>query len=199
MIVQPSKTVIRDVSNSLKNLLSSKIAGLEEGNISFQSPADFTPPGAKSLSQFLFQVKVNPHGRNSLPAPAGLDDGGSSLSELRNPPVPVDLIYMLTPYGPDPIAEMELFESIITLLNDNSVLRDDLLDGTLAEQGNEEIRITPFDFGAEHLNNIWSIFPNKAYKVSLFYCLSPVMLMSEKVISEKRVTSRKMDLYKLEQ
>lgn len=192
MLIQPSTTVIRDVCNSFKKHLAANINDLPEGNIGFESPADFTAGSAKSLSLFLFQVKLDPYQRNGPTRAALLEDGTLSENQFKEAPVVLDLTCMLTPFGPDRIVEMELLEEIIGVLYDKPVLAEDVLEEGLVAQGNKKIRITPKEYSVETINNIWSIFPSKAYKISLFYSLNPVNILPAKTfvlhgVAEKNI------------
>ena len=130
-IITPSTTVIRDVGKSLRTLLADNIPDLDEGNIGFDSPADFSSTGAKSLSLFLLQVKINPYLRNLPQRPAPLSGGGASESTFSRPPVILDLVYMLTPFGqnldaevgPEALAEVAPINRIGHLRDDDSLDR----------------------------------------------------------------------------
>jgi hypothetical protein len=85
------------------------------------------------------------------------------------------------------------------VLYDNSVLRGDLLKGGLKGAGNEEIRVVPNNLTFEEINKLWERFPNKPFKLSASYILSPVRIPSGKPIEIiKRVMEKDIDVYRKE-
>jgi hypothetical protein len=97
-------TIIRDVGNTLKELLEANIPALRT-NISFNSPAEMQAPtgNRRLLSLFLYQVAENVHMRNrNLEAP--------DPERLVYPPVILDLYYLLTPYAQEREDEFDILE-----------------------------------------------------------------------------------------
>ena len=64
----PTFTVIRDVSESLKNLIQANISELASAKrVAYESPADLTPGGQPRLSMFLYKVRYNKYLRTEPP------------------------------------------------------------------------------------------------------------------------------------
>src|SRR5688572_14074437 len=110
-------TIIRDVGNTLKELLETNIPTLRT-NVSFNSPADMqTPAGNRGrLSLFLYQVSENIHMRNR-------DLARPDPERLVYPPVILDFYYLLTPYAQEREDEFDLLERVVRVLYDNAVLK----------------------------------------------------------------------------
>lgn len=179
-------TVLRDMNDTLKTLFLSHIRDLEgDDAVIFDSPGNIIDdqPVDPILSVFLYFINPNTFLRNAEPEPVNLD-------QLRYPPVTLDLHYIFTPYAKDRAKELIIMENVIQTLHDNAVLRGDILQGNLAENGNDTIRITPQSLSIDELNKLWSVFPNKAYKLSLSYMATPIRIMSGKISGITRVVEK---------
>lgn len=166
--------VLRDVGLSLKKLLQQKITELsQENSIIFESPADIEPTANPRLSIFLYQVAENTYLRNT-----GSD--AVSTDRMRYPPLTLDLHYIFTPYHQNREIELIILERLIQVFHDNPVIRDAMLEGSLKDSGNDEIRIVSNNLKLEEISELWERFPNKAFKISISYILTPVRIPSEK-------------------
>jgi hypothetical protein len=187
-----SKTILRDVSNTLKELIKTKISEVSAVDaITFDSPAEIDSPSSAALSVFLYQITENAHLRNTDPEPV-------NQNRVRYPPVNVDLYYLFTPYAQNRETELIILESLVQTFHDNSVLSGSLLQGGLAGSTDVAIRVTPNGLSLDELNKLWGMFPNKAFKLSLAYLLSPVRIPSEREQAISRVVERNIGLYSLE-
>jgi hypothetical protein len=142
------------------------------------------------LNLFLYHVAPNPGWRN-----VGLPSRGDGGTRLTNPPLALDLFYLLTAYGEkDFNAEillgyaMQLFHEVPVLTRDairralrgpnppasGAILPTDfktLVAADLAEQV-EQIKIIPQSMGSEEMSKIWTALqtsyrPTAAYQVSV--------------------------------
>lgn len=182
-------TVLRDVGETLKKLLKDNISELsDESSILFDSPADIEPTTTK-LSIFLYQIVENSHLRNSGPVPINTD-------KMQYPPLTLDLLYLFTPYAQNRETEFIILERLMQIFHDKSVLRQEMLQGNLMTSGNDEIRVIPNSLTLEELNKLWGTFPNKAFKLSASYMLTPVRIPSERKIDIKRVEKKDIDMYR---
>jgi hypothetical protein len=188
-------TVLRDVSNTLKELLLSKVSGpATPDSVVFESPADIVPPkgSTKTLSIFLYQIVENGFLRNIEPEPI-------ETTQMRYPPLTLDLYYLFTPYATDKENELLMMEDIMQTFHDFSVLRGEALKGGLVMAGNHEIRVIPNNFTFEEINKLWERFPNKSYKLSVSYILSPVRIPSAKEPAKiTRIVKRDINIYRQE-
>jgi hypothetical protein len=199
-----SALAIAGVSAVLTDLLNNGVvdhdlaATVGPVKVSAKPPDRVTPPnGADSnqLNLFLYHVAPNPGWRNvALPA---RDGEGTRLS---NPPLALDLFYLLTAYGEkDFQAEillgyaMQLFhetpvltrDAIRTALRgpsqpvDGSVLPSDfkkLVAADLAEQV-EQIKIIPLAMSTEEMSKLWTALQT-SYRPTAGYQVSVVLIES---------------------
>ena len=186
-------TVLRDVSLTLKELLFPKIPEFKDDSdlVVFDSPADIST-NKNLLSIFLYQIVENSSLRNINPEPI-------DTNQLRYPPLALDLYYIITAYGTNRETELLIVERLMQILHDESVLKGEMLKGDLAKTGNTEIRIVPNNLTFEEINKLWERFPNKPYKISASYILSPVRIPSGKEpMKITRVIERDINLHRKE-
>jgi hypothetical protein len=186
-------TVLRDINDTIKALLKSHIPELSgEEAIVFESPGDMEQPVTPKLSVFLYLITENPYLRNAEPLPVNLD-------KMRHAPLYLELQYLFTPYAQNKETEMIIMESLIRTLYDYAILSGSQLQGNLAGSGHDPLKITPKTLSLDELNKLWSVFPNKAYKLSVSYLVTPVIIQSDIVkditrVVEKKTVYQRMDL-----
>lgn len=135
------------------------------------------------LNLFLVQTSVNPALRNSeLP-------GRSKPGERSFPPLPLNLIYLVTAYGkesqdPD-LYSHRLIGRAMSILHDTPVLLPeqirqataaDLPESDLHEQV-ELVRITPQPVSLEEQSKLWATFQAQ-YRISALYHVAVVLIDS---------------------
>jgi hypothetical protein len=176
-----SAHVIRAVSESLRSLIRSHIPALApESAVVFDSPAEIEADGETRLSLYLYQAETNVYLRNLPPV---LQRGASSM-QLTPPPLVVDLMYLMVPYAKSAELELVLLDQLVQLLHDYPALQGEWLHPVLRQTGNEPIPITPDAVSIDTLRHIWAGFPNKAYKVTKVYLLSPVRIPSVRRVQQ---------------
>ena len=172
-------TAIRDINNEIKNLLRSNIPDLtDENSVVFDSPGDLENSTTPKVSLFLYLITENSFLRNTDQIPVG-------TNKMRFPPVSVDLHYLITPYAKDKDTELLILENVIQIINDYPVLNSSTSANTPSDPA---IRITPRDLSIDDLNKLWSIFPNKTYRISFAYVVTPVIIQSSKTRDVTRVS-----------
>lgn len=186
--------IILDIGDSLRTLLLKKISELPDENaIVFDSPVDIEANSNTKLSIFLYQVVENSFLKNIGPEYVG-------RSEMRHPPLLIDLYYLFTPYAKNRETELIIIEKLLQVFYDNPVLRKELLKESLKGSGNDEIRIVPNNVTFEEINKLWERFPNKAFKLSVSCILTPVRIPSEKPLEMiKRVMQKEIDIHEIGQ
>jgi hypothetical protein len=182
--------ILRDVGESVKELLHQKISQLsDENSILFDSPADIEDTTTPKLSMFLYQIVENSHLRNVDPKPIGID-------QIRYPPLALDLYYIFTPFANNRETEIIILERIMQLFYDNAVIKDEMLTVSLKESGNDKIRVIANNLSFEELNKLWERFPNKDFKLSVSYIFTPIKIPSEKPDTMiKRVMEKDIEVY----
>ncbi len=187
-----SLTVLRDVNETIRKLLKQNISELsDENSIIFDSPGEIESTTTPRLSVFLYNISENSYLRNTEPEPV-------NLNQMQYPPITLDLYYIFTPYAQNRETELIILEGLMQTLYDNSVFRGDILQGNLAGSGNEKIRVTPNNLTLDELNKLWSIFPNKAFKLSVSYMLTPVKIPSVRKRDITRVVEKDIAFYSME-
>ncbi|KAB8052259.1 DUF4255 domain-containing protein [Janthinobacterium sp. FT14W] len=175
-----SGQVLRCVSESLRALIRAHIPEFEnESAVVFDSPAEIDSQGATMLSLYLYNIEINPYLRNLPPTLTRTQGaGGPHALAVTAPPLVSDLLYMMVPYARSAELELVLVDKLVRLFHDVPALTGAWLHPQLKASGNESIAIVPDASPIITLHNIWSGFPNKPYKLTKLYTLSPVRIAS---------------------
>ena len=183
--------LILSLSNSLRDLIESNLE-INQNDIHFESPGELNPLPDQGLSLFLYKISENPFLKNS----DDIQEKYSNPEVLKKPPLPLDLYYLVTPFGSG-TTKLITIEKILQLFHERSILREDVLSRDLVEHGNKEIRIVLNDLTIEQVNNLLGMFPNLPYSLSISYIVTPLLLetLSSKEIS--RVISKDTFYYKV--
>ena len=141
--------------------------------------------GDMILTVFLYEIRENAEHRSS----DMIDQGG----ELRYPPIPLDLSYLITAHSSSDamtraIDEHRIIGRTLQVLHDHNVLKGDDLTGSLAGSG-ASLRITKTELPLDVAANL---FPDKQYKLSLAYTIGPVYLDSTRTRPVSRVREREV-------
>jgi hypothetical protein len=192
-----SGQVIRAVSESLRKLIQTNITELSaEDAVVFESPAQIDAPGENKLSLFLYQLKHNPYLRN-VPPRYDLTATGqpNSASVTRvEPPAIVDLIYLMVPYAKSPELELVITDKLVNLFHNNGEIPETYLHPVLVHTDNHKIQIVA-DQMFDNLHHIWSGFPNKPYRFTSMYTMSPVRIPSQQKTPIDVVTSAEFSAF----
>ena len=165
--------IIKDIGDTIKYLLRQNISELSlEDAIIFDSPGEIEDSNTTRLSAFLYYIKENAYQRNTPPS-------FPELTIKQFPPLVLDLYYIFVPYAQSREIELIVMEKLLKTFNDSAVLRGDVLQGNLSDTGNDVLRIEPYSLSLDDLNKLWSIFPNKAFKLSKTYIVTPVRIPSD--------------------
>jgi len=170
--------VISDVSKTLLKLLKDNMQDLlDSNNIVLSSPAEMECVTAPRLSLFLYQVSESLYLKNQ-------EVLGSNRSQLL--PLTLQLFYLLTPYAKTEENEQQILGKSMQVFHDNATLGGSVLQGTL--KGSEQVlRLTPQYLTFDELVRIWNAFPEKPYKLSVCYQVSPVETDSTREVINRKV------------
>jgi len=184
------------VSQALCYLLTNAIASGPSTILGSTTPAvtakspDLIQTGANEQAQlnlFMYYISVNPALRN-LDMPSYNGQGG----QVSNPPLPLDLHYLVTAYGSaqfdveillawamkvfhdNPVVPSQTIQNALTALGQPGATQQALLianNTTLAQQV-EQVRITPQVLTTEEIYRLWTAFqapyrPSTAFRVSV--------------------------------
>jgi hypothetical protein len=147
------------------------------------------------LNIFLYQVAPNQGWRN-----VGLPSRSINGERLTNPPLALDLRYLITAYGKEEFHADALLGYAMQVLHENPLLTRDMINATLkpalpagvtlppglgmistsdlADQV-ELVKITPAYLGAEEMSRLWSAMQAK-YRPTAVYVLSVVLIEGTK-------------------
>jgi hypothetical protein len=175
-------TVISDIGNALVKLLQDNIVPdviLNSESIGLCSPDD---KGDIQLGLYLYDIKECDEYRNSTMI--NIDAGNQ-----RYPSEYLTLYYMITAYSNGDIKYRSLEEHkvlgrVIQVLYDNSIIDAQTMEPV--QRMDTGIRIEMMQLNFEDKVKIWNV-PDKSYKTSLFYKVSPVELESSRIKSVQRV------------
>jgi hypothetical protein len=190
--------VLKDLLNN--GLIDHNVTGAVGGNVTVTAlpPDRVVAPGTQEgnqLNLFLHQVTPNAGWRN-----AGLPSRDERGERVTNPPLALDLHYLLTAYGAEDLHAEILLGYGMQLLHETPVLSRQAirtalvpspLSGTmlppalqalsaadLAEQV-EQIKVTPAAFNSEEMSKLWSALQAR-YRPTAAYQVSVVLIESQK-------------------
>jgi hypothetical protein len=187
-------TTIADVGETLVTLLRRNMNDFVDDpqQIALLSPAEAEGQDIR-LTLFLYSIVENPYLKNS-------EGRLINETETRYPPLSVDLYYLLTSYVPEGIPDPtdralqshRVLGRAMRVFYDNGILAGTILQGELAGTG-AELRLSLNPITVEDLTRIWSVFPNRAYRTSVSYLVTPAELDSERLLKAQRVVSKQAD------
>jgi hypothetical protein len=197
-----SALAIAAVTASLKDLLNDglmdhDLSTVGSFTVTAQPPDRVTTGTTESdqLNLFLYQVTANSGWRN-----VGLPSRDRAGERITNPPLALDLHYLLTAYGSKDLNAELLLGYAMQVLHETPVLTRPMLrtalgspppiDGTilpgpfgtlsaldLADQV-EQIKVTPVFLSADDLSKLWTAMQAR-YRPSMGYLVSVVLIQSE--------------------
>jgi hypothetical protein len=187
-------SLIRDVSNSLRAKLLARLGEIDseltENDIRLESPSEIEGNPERGLALFLYKISENAFLKNQDYTETYYRDP----VELRNPDLALDLFYLVIPFGLAERRQVTLAR-VLQLLYFEPILRnipdkEPILTEELVNSGNHEIRIILADMTMEQQNNLWSMFPNSAYRLSLSYLVTPLYIRDSGIREYERVISK---------
>ena len=191
--------VLKDLLNN--GLVDQDVTGIINGNVQVTAlppdRIDTAPANEQSgLNLFMYQVGPNPGWRNE-----GLPAYDGQGQRINNPPLALDLHYLLTAYGAEELHAEILLGYGMQLFHETPVLARDairlslsapsvaspsslppalrlLSTSELAEQV-EQIKLTPESLSAEDVSRLWTAFQAK-YRLTASYKATVVLIQSHK-------------------
>jgi hypothetical protein len=180
-------SVIGRVSKSLSALIAAqfKLMQLPDVPITFDSPAEFEGSDETKLLLYLYQVEENAYLRNlqGTVEPPVLGDSQSqepgavlAARVLIPPPIAVDLHYMAVPYATSGELELEIVNGLVRALDRCYSIAEEYLDDGLKKSGNALLHVVP-EFASTHvLRDLWASLPQKAFRLTKLYKVTPVLI-----------------------
>jgi hypothetical protein len=178
-----ASTVIADVTDTLQELLKSQQVPPDVFDISLRSPAEETIDQSMKprVNLFLLRVQEDPFAKNA-------DFSSIGFSELKYPPLALDLLYLLTTFAVDKLDEHRVMGEAMRVFYDNATIAAPLLQGSL-QNTTEEFHIDLCPFTLDELTKIWNAF-NKPLRVSVCYEIRMVLIDSSIRKSITRVVEK---------
>lgn len=190
-------TAIADVSVTLISLLRSNMGDLianPNSSIILCSPSEVEDNSIR-LSLFMYRIDENDYMKNR-------EMQQINSNTLKNPPLILDLFYMLTAYSPidDPteqtIEEHKILGMAMRIFYDNAILRGSALQGSMAGT-DSELHIVLAKISMENTAQMWNSFHDKSYKPSAFYQVTPVAIDSLRYHDIHRVVEKDIQYYQI--
>ena len=147
------------------------------------SPGELEQIPDDGLSLLLYKLSENP----SLKNQDFIQERHVNPVRLRNPPLALDLFYLIIPFGNSESRQV-ILERVMQLFHEFPILDQSLLSDDLVNSGNHELKILLNEITLDDLNKIWSLFPNKPYRLSISYMVTPLMIPSSR--TTERTVSR---------
>ena len=187
-------SVIKDVDDTLIAMLrkhfndDSAIGSIlnPEDDITLESPANMD---TKKLSFYLFRVSENAFVKNQAMRKV-------NATRLEYPPFPVDLFYMVTPKTDNRENDHILLGKIMQIFYDNAIIRGADLQGDLAGSI-EELRLVFSPMPVEELAELWNLFRDQSFMLSICYQVTPVRIDSTRTIEARRVVERNVKFHQI--
>ena len=202
---------IAAVTAVLKNLLDNAVidtslvtAVNDTVTVTTRAPSDVEndAKGKVQLNLFLYHVEPNPGWRN-----AGLPSTDQRGARLTNPPLALDLFYLLTAYGNKDFDAEVILGYAMQLFHETPVLRRDQIRTTFGGNGGgtppvsggvlptsyqalsaselaeqvESIKITPHTMTTEEASKLWTAFQAR-YHPSVAYHVSVVLIEAKRPV-----------------
>jgi len=200
----PSAFALAGVTAVLKDLLNDGIADHDLspiGNVMVTAlPPDRIPVTVaderSQINLFLFQAAPNPALRNMA-----LPSRGATGERLTNPPLALDLRYLVTAYGKEEFHADALLGFAMQVLHENPILTRAMINATLkptlpsgvtlppglqmlstSDLGEqiESIKIVPSHLDTEEMSRLWAAMQAK-YRPTAAYTVSVVLIESNRV------------------
>ena len=185
-----SYTAIADVGLSLIELLKENLTPepiKKKEKIALCSPAD---KGDLELTLYLYNIEE--YGQFRITKMETLPNG-----DLRNPPSTYSLYYLLTGYSNSQLKskaydEHKILGRAMQVLKDNSVLKGELLKGSL-KGTDQELKIEIKNLSYDEMMRIWH-FKDVPYSLSIAYKVAPVLIESTRIKKVNRVVEARFDI-----
>ncbi len=177
--------VIADVGETVRQVLREQVADLAPAErVVFASPAEIDITTEPRLGLFLYQILEAAQMRNQPPEPEGFT--GTRRTQT------IDLFYLITAYTQQLEDAHRLLGQVMRVFVDHAVLQGPRLRGSLADIG-QALRLLLHPISIEELNRLWGLFPNRAYRLSVAYQVTPVTIFGRVIPGAGRVITREVD------
>lgn len=171
-----SVTTLLSVSEALrKKLVDGGI--LTEDKIRFNAPDDLPELAKPYLLVYLYSVSEDPSLRNYEEPSSYVSMSGrvGDYADVEYPPTVLDLHYLFIPYGADPSFEMMVVGGLKRLFRNQPLIQPEYLPESMRSTQMRAVSNNP---DMDYIYQLWSLFPSTAYKLSVIYTITPVVINS---------------------
>lgn len=172
-------TVIAGVTKTLAGVLFDATGVAVEYD---KSPDDNFQTDQPLIHLYLYRVEPNPFFTNN-------DWIRGSPTTLVEPPIGLNLFYLITPYGKGQSQVQMTLGEIIKVFHESPIVSPSAFDPTLVGT-TEELRIVYHPLTLETMTELWRSFEKRSYRLSLAYEASVVLIDSEIVRNVVPVAER---------
>ncbi len=167
--------------------------GFSNVGLELYQAANFASPMQEGLSLYLYRVATNVSRRN-LPPGRGAD------GKRYRPALPIDLFYMLTPWGQTAEQQPVLLGWAMRVLEDSPIIPSGYLNKFSSDETfhpSETVELVLDALSLQDINNIWNGFKPNMYP-SVAYVARLIVLESRIPIAEGGpVQTREFDMTKV--
>ncbi|MEW5868213.1 MAG: DUF4255 domain-containing protein [Chloroflexota bacterium] len=167
-------TIIRRVSETLKNLLKEHFKGdptLQNAVIDLGSPKEVGPAtDVPHVSLWLYMVRRDPDRLNDLPRRL-------STNQFAPQPLPLNLYYLVTPIAKDSIGEQILLGRVLQVFSDHARIVGTVQGISDLDPGDGELHINLEPLTLEEITRVWSAL-QESYQLSVSYLVQTILVDS---------------------
>ena len=174
-----SFTVIAGVTRTLSQFLNGATGITVDHD---RAPNASIPDTAPLIHLYLYRVEINPFFTNN-------DWLEPSAGALQDPPIGLNLLYLVTPYGNGQIELQTTLGEVIKVFHETPIIPPSAFDPVLVDT-TEELRVLPRKVRLQELTEFWRSFEQRSYRLSLAYEASAVLIDSEVSREVTRVEER---------
>ncbi|MGH7393009.1 MAG: DUF4255 domain-containing protein [Candidatus Rokuibacteriota bacterium] len=172
-------TVIGGVTRTLGEFLRTETGVNVEYD---RSPAEVIPDTGPLIHVYLYRVEPNPFFVNG-------DWIRASDTVLQQPPIGLNLHYLITPHGTGQLQIQVTLGEIIRVFHDHAIIPPAAYDAALAGS-TEELRVVPRPRSLEEMTELWRAFEGRSYRLAATYEASVVLIDSGVTRTVTRVVER---------
>ncbi len=176
-------TVIDGVTRTLAGFIEAQMPV----PVNFEdSPADNIPDTNPLVHLYLYRVEINPFFANS----AFLTP---TQGEVQDPPIGLNLMYLITPRGPNQSQIQLTLGQVIKVFHDTPIIPPSAFHATLADT-TEELRVVPRPLSLQEMTEFWRSFEQRSYRLSITYEVSVVLIDTDVSRPVSRVEERRVEV-----
>lgn len=181
-----SFSVINGVTRTLHTFLNTATGVAVESDL---SPAGVISDATPLIHLYLYRVERNPAFTNN-------DWVRPNTSTLQEPPIGLNLFYLITPYGNGQQQIQITLGEVVKVFHETPIIPPAAFDPALADTI-EEVRVVLHPLPLDQMLELWKGFQQRSYRLSLTYEVSAVLIDSALTRPVRRVEERHLEVGQL--